>query len=77
MFGHLIFEMNSYYDFVRTLQLLGIIIFHSSLQVFGSFRQYRSAMRTDSIGLAHDPLLPLQRWIQYTQTELRQVRAEL
>ena len=34
-------------------------------------------MRTDSIGSAHDLLLPLQSWIQYTQTELRQVRAEL
>lgn len=29
------------------------------------------------MGSAHDPLLPLQRWIQYTQTELQQVRAEL
>ena len=34
-------------------------------------------MRSDSIGSAHEPLLPLQRWIQYTQAELRQVRAEL
>ena len=34
-------------------------------------------MRTDSIGSAHDPLLPLQRWIHYTQTEQQQVRAEL
>ena len=34
-------------------------------------------MRTDSIGSPHEPLLPLQRWIRYTQAELRQVRAEL
>ena len=35
------------------------------------------AMRNDSIGTAYEPLLPLQRWIQYTQAELRQVRSDL
>ena len=35
------------------------------------------AMRNDSIGTAHEPLLPLQRWIQHTQAELRQVRSDL
>eukprot|EP00439_Symbiodinium_sp_Y106_P005938 s7415_g1.t1 len=30
-----------------------------------------------NVGTAHDPLLPLTRWIQYTQTELQSVRADL
>ena len=34
-------------------------------------------MITDVIGSAHDPLLPLQRWIRYTQAELQQVRSDL
>ena len=34
-------------------------------------------MRAGSSGSAHDPLLPRQRWIQYTQTELQHVRADL
>ena len=34
-------------------------------------------MRNDTIGTAHEPPLPLQRWIQYTQAELRQVRSDL
>ena len=34
-------------------------------------------MRHDTIGTAHEPLLPLQRWNQYTQAELRQVRSDL
>ena len=34
-------------------------------------------MITDVIGSAHDPLLPLQRWIRYTQAELQQIRSDL
>ena len=34
-------------------------------------------MHSDVLGSAHDPLLPLTRWIQYTQTELQSVRADL
>ena len=35
------------------------------------------AMRSDKLGSACDPLLPLTRWIHYTQTELQSVRADL
>ena len=39
-------------------------------------RTYMSAaMRSDTLGSAYDPLLPLTRWIHYTQTELQSVRA--
>ena len=34
-----------------------------------------AAMRSDTLGSAYDPLLPLTRWIHYTQTELQSVRA--
>ena len=34
-------------------------------------------MHSNVLGSAHDPLLPLTRWIQYTQTELQSVRADL
>ena len=36
-----------------------------------------AAMRSDTLGSACDPLLPLIRWIHYTQTELQSVRANL
>ena len=36
-----------------------------------------AAMRSDTLGSACDPLLPLNRWIHYTQTELQSVRADL
>ena len=45
---------------------------------FGSFllaNTPNKAMRTDALGSAHDPLFPLNRWIQYTQTELQSIRA--
>ena len=32
--------------------------------------------RADALGSAHDPLLPLQRWIQYTQVELQSLRTD-
>ena len=32
--------------------------------------------RADALGSAHDPLLPLQRWIQYTQVEFPSLRAD-
>ncbi|CAE7306907.1 unnamed protein product [Symbiodinium sp. CCMP2592] len=32
--------------------------------------------RADILGSALDPLLPLQRWIQYTQGELQSLRAD-
>ena len=35
------------------------------------------AMHSNVLGSAHDPLLPLTRWIQYTQIELQSVRADL
>ena len=34
-------------------------------------------MRSDTLGSACEPLLPLNRWIHYTQTELQSVRADL
>ena len=34
-------------------------------------------MHSNVLGSVHDPLLPLTRWIQYTQTELQSVRADL
>ena len=58
MFGLPTFQMIHYTDYIRTSQLLGIIIFNSNIivlhlvllfqKVFGSFRQYCSAMQTDS-----------------------------
>ena len=34
-------------------------------------------MRSDTLGSACNPLLPLNRWIHYTQAELQRVRADL
>ena len=36
-----------------------------------------AALRSDTLGSACDPLLPLNRWIHYTQTELQSIRADL
>ena len=36
-----------------------------------------AAMRSDTLGSACNPLLPLNRWIHYTQAELQRVRADL
>ena len=77
--------LNSYFGYVKTLQQLGILISKGShvsphvpcQHIFGSFGDLFGFAMNDSIGTAHEPLLPLQRWIQYTQAELRQVRAEL
>ena len=32
--------------------------------------------RADALGSAHDPLVPLQRWIQYTQVELQSLQTD-
>ena len=85
MFGHLIFVMNSYFSYARTLQLLGIIICsfifvapHNTtsasfrLFLFVIFDQPCEPTLLDQLMNQSSP-----RWIQYTQAELRQVRAEL
>ena len=36
-----------------------------------------AAMRSDTLGSACEPLLPLNRWIHCTRTELQSVRADL
>ena len=59
--------------------MIHALLVHSSAFSGSSHRSFHTsvAMHSNVLGSAHDPLLPLTRWIQYTQTELQSVRADL
>ena len=59
--------------------MIHALLLHSSAFLGSSHCSFHTsvAMHSNVLGSAHDPLLPLTRWIQYTQTELQSVRADL